>query len=116
MVSYSFDITDKCIKFVSTIIKGMPGNAGQETLVERTVDSAYGRVIVTVFLNEEEGVEIQASGEIHWPSDHPEAIEIILKTADDNTELIIYQANIPGPWALVDAIRTGNWKIVGWDT
>jgi hypothetical protein len=113
----TFDITDKCIKFVAQVIKDMPGNAGQEVLVERLIDEAYGLITVDVNIDTvTEEVDIQASGEIKWKSNHPEAIEIIIKTAEDNTELIISQAEIPGPWALTDAIRTGNWKIVGWDT
>lgn len=114
-IVYSFDITDKCIKFVATIIKEMPGNAGQDTLVGRAIEDAYGNAKVNVLIDDLEGVDITSSGEIQWPSDHPEAIEIILKTANDNSELIIDQAQIPGPWILADAVRTGNWKIVGWD-
>jgi hypothetical protein len=116
MASYTFDITDKCIKFVATIIKEMPGNPGQDTLVGRAIDDAYGNAKVTVTVDDLEGVDISASGEIKWPSDHPEAIEIILKTANENSELIIDQANIPGPFALVDAVASGDWKIVGWDS
>jgi hypothetical protein len=112
----SFDITDKCIKFVAETIKDMPGNPGQEVLVANLVDDATGRVIVDVDFSFEGEIDISASGEIYWRSNHPEAIEIIIKTAEDNTELIIDQAEIPGPFALVDAIATGNWKIVGLDS
>jgi hypothetical protein len=111
----SFDITDKCIKFVAQSIKDMPGNPGQEVLVERLINEAYGSVIVDVEY-EIDGIDISASGEINWRSNHPEAIEIIIATAEDNTELIIDQAEIPGPWELADAIASGDWKIVGWDT
>lgn len=114
MPSYTFDVTDKCIKFVSQVIQDMPGNAGQETLVEWLKNDAFGRVSVTV--TEEQGdVEIESDGQLYWPSPHPEAIEIIIKTAEDNSELIIDQAAQPGPWNLADAVATGNWKIVGVD-
>jgi hypothetical protein len=112
----TFDITDKCIKFVAQAIKDMPGNPGQETLVKRLINEAYGRVLVDVNIDDNEGVDIQVDGEIHWRSSHPEAIEIIIATAEDNTELIVDQASIPGPFALADAVATGNWKIVGWDS
>jgi hypothetical protein len=113
----TFDITDKCIKFVAQIIKDMPGNPGQEVLVERLIDEAYGLVTVNVNVDPiTEDVDISASGEIKWKSNHPEAIEIIIKTAEENTELIVDQAEIPGPYALADAVASGNWKIVGWDS
>lgn len=113
----TFDITDKCIKFVAQVIKDMPGNPGQEVLVSNLIDDAYGLITVDVDVNAvTEEVNINASGDIKWRSNHPEAIEIIIKTAEDNTELITAQSEIPGPWSLADAIRTGNWKIVGWDT
>lgn len=113
----TFDITDKCIKFVAQIIKDMPGNPGQEVLVERLIDEAYGLITVNVNIDPiTEDVDISASGEIKWKSNHPEAIEIIIKTAEENTELIVDQAEIPGPYALADAVASGNWKIVGWDS
>lgn len=111
----TFDITDKCIKFVSEVIKDMPGNPGQEVLVTNLIDDADGRVLVDVEYDFDNSVSISASGEISWTSNHPEAIEIIIATAEDNTELIIAQAEIPGPFELADAIASGNWKIVGYD-
>ena len=113
----TFDITDKCIRFVSQVIKDMPGNPGQESLVNTMIDEAYGLVTVDVNFNPiTEEVNISASGDIQWRSNHPEAIEIIIKTAEENTELITNQSEIPGPWSLEDAIASGNWKIVGWDS
>jgi hypothetical protein len=111
----TFDITDKCIKFVAETIKEMPGNPGQEVLVSHLIDDAYGLITVDVDVDFEGDVSISASGDIKWRSNHPEAIEIIIKTAEENTELIISQAEIPGPFALADAIASGNWKIVGLD-
>jgi hypothetical protein len=111
----TFDITDKCIKFVAETIKEMPGNPGQEVLVANLIDDAYGLITVDVDVDFQGDVSISASGEIKWRSNHPEAIEIIIATAEDNTELIIAQAEIPGPFALADAIASGNWKIVGLD-
>jgi len=112
----TFDITDKCIKFVAEVIKDMPGNPGQESLVNTMIDEAYGLVTVDVDVDFQGEVNISASGEIQWKSNHPEAIEIIIKTAEENTELITAQAEIPGPFALADAVASGNWKIVGLDS
>lgn len=116
MASYTFDVTDKCIKYVSQVISPMPGNAGQETLVEWLKNDAYGKVTVTVNVGESSGeVDINSEGELHWISPHPEAIEIIIDTAELNSELIINQAGVAGPFRLVDAIATGDWKILGLD-
>lgn len=116
MPSYTFDVTNKCIGFVYDVIKDMPGNPGQEVLVERLPKEAYGKVTVTVNVGFDDEIDITSQGEINWRSNHPEAIEVILKTADENTELIVDQSQIPGPFALADAIASGNWKIVGLDS
>ena len=114
MPSYTFDVTDKCIKFVSQVISVMPGNPGQETLVDRLQKEAYGRVSVTV-TEDGDDVDIESNGELHWPSSHPEAIEIIIKTAEVNSELIINQAGVAGPFSLAAAVASGDWKILGLD-
>jgi hypothetical protein len=114
MATIVFDITDKVIKFVSEVIDDMPGNPGQEVLVEKLIKTANGLVLVIVEI-EEDGVDIEVIGYIRWKSNHPEAIKIIIKKAEDWTDLIINQSKIPGPWDLDDAVETGNWKIVGYD-
>jgi hypothetical protein len=114
MPSYTFDITDKCVKFMQMSIKDMPGNPGQEVLVE-DLDYSGCRFTTTVQA-EEDGIDISTEGIIRLRSNHPEAIEVIMETAEQQGELITEQANIPGPWDLVDAIATGNWKIVGLDS
>ena len=115
MPQYTFDVTDKCIKYVSEVITPMPGNAGQVTLVESLKDTAYGNATVTVTVDEEGGVDIESSGQLYWKSNHPEAVEIIIKTAEDNSELIIDQAGIAGPFSLAAAVSSGDWKILGLD-
>lgn len=114
MPSYTFDITDKCTKFMQMSIKDMPGNPGQEVLVE-DLDYSACRFSATVTVDENE-VSISAESQINIRSNHPEAIEIIIDKAEQNGELITKQAEIPGPWALIDAIASGNWKIVGLDS
>jgi len=124
MAEYRFDITDKVIKFACMSIKDMPGNPGQEVLVERLDEDAYGKVEVVLTTTQvtvgrntiEVPTRIRAEGEIYWRSNHPEAIEQIIDVAEQQVDLITDQAEIPGPWELADAIRTGNWKIVGLDS
>lgn len=109
-----FDITDKCVAFMKESIKDMPGNPGQEVLVEE-LDYSGCRFTVDVELFGQD-VEISSDYQINLRSNHPEAIEIIMNTAEEAGELIGQQAEIPGPWELDDAVATGNWKIVGWDS
>jgi hypothetical protein len=114
----TFDITEKCVAFMKETIKDMPGNPGQEALVEQldysgcefTVDVEY------VGFGSAADVDISSDWKINLRSNHPDAIEIIMKEAEEAGELIGGQAEIPGPWELEDAIATGNWKIVGWDS
>jgi len=114
MPSYSFDVTDKCVKFMQMSIKDMPGNSGQEVLVE-DLDYSGCRFLVVVEVDEN-SITIKCEGIVRIRSNHPEAIEIIMETAEQQGELIARQAEIPGPWSLVDANTTGNWKIVGLDS
>lgn len=124
MGQYRFDITDKVIAFAYMSIKDMPGNPGQEVLVERLPKEASGKVEVIVTTTEvavgrnsvEVPTDISVEGQIYWRSNHPEAIEIIIKEAEEQVELITDQSKIPGPWDLADAVSTGNWKIVGLDS
>jgi hypothetical protein len=120
MPSYTFDITDKCVKFMQMAIKDMPGNPGQEVLVE-DLDFDSCKFITTVSIedfgdNDFELLGISTDANINIRSNHPEAIEIIIETAEQNGELIAKQSEIPyGEWKLDDAIESGDWKIVGLD-
>jgi hypothetical protein len=113
MPSYTFDVTEKCVDFMKNSIKDMPGNPGQEVLVEKLEYDCKFTVTVEV---DEEGADISSDYDIHLRSNHPEAIEIIMKTAEQRGEFIGELAAVPGPWELEDAIGTGNWKIVGYDS
>lgn len=115
MALYDFDVTDKCIKFMQESIKEMPGNAGQEVLVE-DLDYSGCKFIVTAGYDIFDDFIITEEHQINLRSHHPEAIEIIMKTAEEHGDLIAEQSIIPGPWPFIDAIATGNWKIVGWDS
>lgn len=95
-------------------IKDMPGNAGQEVLVDDL--EYYCKFIVIVRDERPLDFSIDIDYDINLRSNHPEAIEVIMKTAEENGELIAKQATIPGPFDLIDAVVTGDWKIVGLDT
>lgn len=114
MPSYTFDITEKTIDFVGKTIKDMPGNPGQEVLVNKLIERADGQVLVKVTV-ETDNVDIESSGYVKWESNHPEAIKVIIDVAEQNTELFTNQSMIPGPWNLEDAVSSGNWKVVGYD-
>lgn len=116
MPSYTFDVTEKCVDFMKKSIKDMPGNPGQEVLVENLEYDCKFTVTVELFGTEFEEVDISSDYDIHLSSNHPEAIEIIMKTAEQRGEFIGELAAEPGPWRLVDAVTTGNWKIVGYDS
>lgn len=120
MPQYRFDITEKVMAFGYESVKDMPGNPGQEVLVERLPKEASGQVTLIVTIpetpTEDSIIRFDAEGTIYWRSNHPEAIEQIIDEAEKRVELITTQALIPGPWELDDAIRTGNWKIVGFDS
>lgn len=115
MALYEFDVTDKCVAFMKESIKDMPGNRGQEVLVEE-LDYSGCEFKVTAGYDDYQDFIISEEHRINLRSNHPEAIEIIMETAEQQGELIAQQSEIPGPWAFVDAIRTRNWKIVGWDS
>jgi hypothetical protein len=110
----TFDVTEKCVAFMQETIKDMPGNPGQEVLVEQLDYSGCEFTVdVETYGNE---IDISADWKINLRSNHPDAIEIIMKEAEEAGELIGSMSEVPGPWELADAIATGNWKIVGWDS
>jgi len=113
---YQFDVTDKCVAFMQESIKDMPGNPGQEVLVEELDYSGCRFYITAGYEGNDFMIIADPPYQINLRSNHPEAIEIIMQTAEESGELIIQQAEIPGPWAFADAVRTKIWKIVGWDS
>lgn len=119
MATHYFDITLKCIDFAHSSIKDMAGNPGQEVLIERLPKDAKGQVVAAVTTTLQAGThinpEVETYGEINWKSSHPEAIEIIIKEAEEYVELLKDQAKKLGPWSFLQALDSGNWKIVGYD-
>jgi hypothetical protein len=115
MPTYTFNVTDKCVKFMEMSIKDMPGNPGQTVLVN-DLDYSACRFTVTVADERPVNFNISCDSQINIRSNHPEAIEIIIDKAEQNGELITRQAEIPGPFSLLAAVATGDWKIVGLDS
>lgn len=115
MAIYTFDITEKTVDFIYRSVKDMPGNNGQQVLVDRIPETDHGgQVLVTVSVDGND-VAITSTYDLDLKSNHPEAIEIILDTGEQHGELFARAAEVPGPWALEDAIETNNWKVVGYD-
>jgi len=110
-----FDITEKVIDYAYRNIKDMPGNPGQQVLVERLLQQmSNGQILLDAEIDE----EFQASprGELDFSSEHPDAIDQIINEAILRAEELAEQATIPGPgWSFDEALQTGNWKIVGYD-
>lgn len=115
MPTYTFDVTDKCNKFMQMSIKDMPGNPGQTVLIN-DLDYSGCRFIVTVVDERPIDFNISCDATVRLRSNHPEAIEQIIAEAEQQGELIARQAEIPGPFSLLAAAATGDWKIVGLDS
>ena len=79
--SFTYDISDVAIDYVKKSIKDMPGNNGQEVLVEELEFDGYMWIIVE--FNGEE-IDISCTYDLKITSNHPEAIEQIIKKAYDN--------------------------------
>jgi hypothetical protein len=117
MPTATFDITEKAIDFIHYTIKGMPGNAGQETLVKRLVESGIdGTMTVTVTVDAGDiEFEAESDNNLQYSSDHPEAIEVIMKRAADAGDFFANLAEVPGPFSFAAALSSGDWKVVGYD-
>lgn len=76
MPSFSFDITDRAVEAAKDVMSAMPGNPGQETLVNDLYIDAYAAVRVDI-----DGplVRTSTSYDIDIQSAHPEAIYIIIE-------------------------------------
>lgn len=114
MPTATFDVTEKCVAFMKETIKNMPGNPGQEVLVA-DLDYSGCQFLVNVVYDFEGLVDIDSEYRINLRSNHPEAIEIIMETAEQAGEEIGEASAELGPWSFARAISSGDWKIVGWD-
>lgn len=75
---FTWDVTDVAIDYVKKSIKDMPGNNGQRVLVEKLEFNGYMWIRVEF---DGDGFEISCLYDLKIRSSHPEAIEIIIKTA-----------------------------------
>lgn len=80
-VGFTWDVSDVAIEYVKKSIKDMPGNTGQEVLVEKLKFDGYMWINVE-FDGSEFTISCIYDLKIH--SNHPEAIEQIIKKAYEN--------------------------------
>ena len=81
MPTFTFDVTRQAIDYTKASIKDMPGNSGQETLVNDLKYFGYCTIDVHIAGNQ---VDTSSYGDLILHSNHPNAIEIIMKSAEDH--------------------------------
>jgi hypothetical protein len=87
MPSFDFDVSEYAVNYIRECIKDLPGNAGQEVLVQDLeIDCVC---IITVEIAGRSATE-EISGSINFRSNHPDAIEQIIEKAEDHFEEFIY--------------------------
>jgi hypothetical protein len=111
-----FNITNKVIDYAAKNIIDMPGNNGQQVLVDKLLKQMEnGEVILNAEIDDD-GFSAYSIMDLDFSSNHPEAIQEIIQSAIEHSELLAKQAEIPGSgWSFDEALQTGNWKIVGYD-
>jgi hypothetical protein len=77
-IGFIYDVSDIAIDYVKKSIKHMPGNNGQKVLVEKL--EFFGYMWMRVSFDGDE-FDISCTYDLNIRSSHPEAIEIIIKTA-----------------------------------
>jgi hypothetical protein len=82
MPSFTFDLTEQAIDYTLKNIKDMPGNNGQQQLIDNLEIDAY--CITKVDISSNFDVDIQTEYDIKFNSSHPEAIDIILNIAEES--------------------------------
>lgn len=112
-----FDITNKVIEYAAKNIIDMPGNNGQQILVDMLIKQMEnGKATLYAEIDDEDGFSAQSTMDLDFYSPHEEAIQEIIQAAIEHSELLAAQAEIPGSgWSFDEAKQTGNWKIVGLD-
>ena len=102
-----FDITDKVIAFAKESIKDMPGNNGQEVLVN---DLEFDGNASILYSNDNGDRQAQQSHDFRINSHHPEAINIIIDYAYQSIDLICSAAE-----TILDVFSPDEWIIAGYD-
>lgn len=83
MPTFNFDVTDRAIEAAKDVMSTMPGNAGQETLVNDLQIDGYA--IVTVDIRGPI-VTTKSTYDVDIQSAHPEAIYIIMEAGKEAFE------------------------------
>jgi len=81
MPSFDIDVSNQAEQYIRSSIKDMPGNPGQETLVNDLEIDCNAVVTVHIAGNQ---VETEADGNIKFNSNHPDAIEQIIAAGEDH--------------------------------
>lgn len=81
MPEFEFDVTDRALGYMASMIEPMPGNEGQRVLTERLAEDADASAIVTVSI-EGPTFNVDVEYDIDLKSNHPDAIEEIMKAAE----------------------------------
>jgi hypothetical protein len=107
---FSYDISDLAVEYVKASIKDMPGNPGQEVLVEALDYDCSAEITVYIA---GDVVETSAEGSIRLNSNHPEAIEQIIAAGEDNFDELITRLskesfNAYQGLDLIETIRQNN--------
>jgi len=113
-----FDITNKVIEYANKSIINMPGNPGQEVLVNMLIKQmANGKAELYAEIDDEYGFSAFSTMYLDFYSPHEDAIGEIIQAAIEHSQLICDQSEISLIGASFDeALETGNWKIIGWDS
>ena len=83
MPTFTYDLSPEAIGYVKASIQGMPGNPGQQSLVDSlSIDCSC---ILEVNIAGAE-VNTESTGFIKLNSNHPEAIEQIISAGEDHFE------------------------------
>ena len=80
MPSFTFDVTDRATEAARDVMSSMPGNAGQETLVNDLEIDGYAIVIVDI---NGPYIDTRSEYDVDIQSSHPEAISIIMQAGMD---------------------------------
>jgi|DEB19_MinimDraft_3_1074340.scaffolds.fasta_scaffold129809_2 hypothetical protein len=83
MPEFKFDITEKALEYAQGIMDDMPGNAGQESLVNSLDIDAQAIVVVYIAGDR---VDVDVEYDIDISSSHPEAIEQIIDKGEQAFE------------------------------
>lgn len=83
MPTFDYDLSQEAVEYVKASIKDMPGNPGQQSLLN-SLDIDCSCILEVRIAGPE--VETSADGNIRFISNHPEAIEQIIAAGEDHFE------------------------------